>query len=289
MFDHILLPVDGSEASQRAQQYAQVLANAFDAEIHALFVLENGGLIDDVADTSASNEIESELRATAESTLEDVVSACEAESITVQTSIASGHPADSILEYIDTNDIDLVVMGTHSRGRLSRFLRESVAEQVAQAASVPVLTVRSREMDASPEIRDILVAIDGSESARHARAYAVSLANTFDATVHGLYVIESRFGNSGAIRDLLERESKSVLQEAKANAAQAGLDLVPATREGKPEREIVKYADKQGIDLIVLGTHGRTGLDRFVMGSVATSVVRNADQPVLTVRGIPSE
>lgn len=289
MFDHILLPVDGSEASQRAQQYAQLLANVSNAEIHALFVLESGGLIDDVADASASDQIDSDLRETAEATLEAVGTACEDDGVSVQTSMTSGHPAEAILGYIDTNDVDLVVMGTHSRGRLSRFLRESIAEQVAQAAPVPVLTVRSREMDSSPEIRDILVAIDGSESARHARTYAYSLANTFDATVHGLYVIESRFGSSGALHNLLERESESVLREAKAEAAQADVDLVPVTREGKPEREIIEYANKRGMDLVVLGTHGRTGLDRFVMGSVATSVVRNADQPVLTVRNALKE
>ena len=289
MFDHILLPVDGSDASQRAQQYATLLANAFDADIHALFVLENGGLVDDMADSSASNQIESELRATAESTLEAVTAACDADGISVQTSMRSGHPTDTIHECIGANDVDLVVMGAHSRGRLSRFLRESIAEQVSQAASVPVLTVRARGMDAKPEIRDILVAIDRSESARHARTYAFSLANTFDATVHGLYVIESRFGSSGGLRDLLERESESVLREARVHAAQTDVDLVPGTRVGNPEREIVEYANKRGMDLIVLGTHGRTGLDRFVMGSVATSVVRNADQPVLTVRNALEE
>jgi nucleotide-binding universal stress UspA family protein len=285
MFDQILLPVDGSEASQRAQQYTQVLANAFDAEIHALFVLEDGGLIEDVSGGSASDEMESALRETAESTLDDVVAACEADSITVRTSIASGHPTEAILEYIDASDVDIVVLGAHARGRLSRFLRASIAEEVAQAASIPVLTVRSRGREATPEIRDILVATDGSESAHHASAYAFGLADAFDATVHGLYVIESRFGSSGALHGLLERECESVLREARVDAAQANVDLVSVTREGKPEDEIVEYATGRGMDLVVLGTHGRTGLDRFVMGSVATSVVRNADRPVLTVRG----
>jgi nucleotide-binding universal stress UspA family protein len=289
MFDHIPLPVDGSDASQRAQQYAQILANATDAEIHALFVLENGGFTEDVADASASEQIESELGATAESTLDAVSTACDADGIAVRTSTRSGHPTDVILEYTDANDIDLVVLGAHSRGRLSRFLRESIAGQVAQTAPVPVLTVRARDLDSAPEIQDILVAIDGSESARHGRTYAFSLASTFDATVHALYVVESRFGSSGALRDLLERESESVLREARVQAAQTDIDLVPVTRDGKPECEIVEYANSRGIDLIVLGTNGRTGLDRLVMGSVATSVVRRADQPVLTVRGALDE
>jgi len=284
MFDQILLPVDDSGASQRAQQYAQILANAFDAEIHALFVLENGGLSDDDGDGSVSEQLDSELRTTAESTLDTVVAACEADNIAVKSSITSGHPTEAILDYSDANDVDLVVLGAHSRGRLVRFLRESIAEQVAQNASIPVLTVRSQKEEITPEIQDILVAIDGSESAQHASTYPFSLANAFDATVHGLYVIESRFGNSGALRDLLERESESVLQAAQAHAAQADVNLVPVTREGKPEREISEYATSQGVDLVVLGTHGRSGLDRFVMGSVATSVMRNANQPVLTVR-----
>ncbi|RJT07193.1 universal stress protein [Halococcus sp. IIIV-5B] len=285
MFDHILLPVDGSDASQSAQQYAQILANTTDAEIHALFVLEDGGFVQDVADASGSEQIESKLKETAESTLDTVSAACESGGVSVQTSTRSGHPTDAILGYIGTNNIDLVVLGAHARGRLSRFLRESIAEQVAQTAPIPVLTVRARKLDSAPEIRDILVAIDGSESARHARSCAFSLATTFDATVHTLYVIESRFGSSGTLRDFLERENESVFQEARIQATQTGVDLVPVTREGKPEREITEYANNRRMDLVVLGTNGRTGLDRLVMGSVATSVVRRADQPVLTVRG----
>ena len=289
MFDRILLPVDGSDTSQRAQQYAKLLAGAYDAEIHALFVLEEESVPDDGEASYDVDQVHSELRETADETLESAVEAYSDDEVEVVTSIVAGHPTDEILEYVAVEGMDLIVLGMHPRGRLSRFLRESVTEQVVQSAPVPVLTVRPTDEESRPEINKILLGTDGSDSARQARTYAFDLATAFDGIVHALYVIESRFRASGALHDLLERESESVLRDTRVTAAQAGLDVVPATREGKPEREITEYATKQGVDLIVLGTHGRTGLDRFVMGSVATSVVRSASQPVLTVRSSADE
>lgn len=183
----------------------------------------------------------------------------------------------------------MVVLGAHTPGRLARFLRDSIVEQVIQQSPVPVWSVREGEDQEPVRIQQILVATDGSEGARRASEYAFDLGSTFDASVRGLYVVESRFGSAGSLHTLLSREGERILRELRAGGAQAGIDVTPTTREGQPANEILSAASDCNADLIVLGTQGKTGLDRLVMGSVATSVVRHADRPVLTVREFVEE
>lgn len=134
------------------------------------------------------------------------------------------------------------------------------------------------------EIQRVLLANDESEGARKARNSAFKLATAYDATVYALYVIETRFGSSGQIWNLLDQQAKTLSREVRVQGAQAGIDVTTVTREGVPEQEIRDLAEENDIDLIILGTHGREGIDKFVMGSVAASVLRNASRPVLTVR-----
>ncbi|WP_459192793.1 universal stress protein [Halosimplex sp. J119] len=288
MFDRILVPVDGSEASERAVKYGLMLADD-DATVHALAVVDRSAVPDDFGDSSPGDQIEAAARETAQSALDAATAACSDAGIATTETIAVGHPADEIAAYASANEVDLAVIGAHARGRLARFLRRSVARQVAQQSSVPVLIVRADGPGADGGIRRILLASDGSESAERARDYAFDLAAAHDATVHGLYVIDSRFGSGGALHGFLERQGETIGDALRARGAQEGVDVAPATREGEPEQEILEFADEQDVDLIVVGTHGRTGIDRFVMGSVATAVVRGASRPVLTVRASPDE
>lgn len=135
----------------------------------------------------------------------------------------------------------------------------------------------------------ILVPTDGSEGMDRVVAHAVSLARTHGAAVDLLYVVDTAaFANLpmdtswGDIRETLRDEGVAAL-----DAAEAAADDVPTERhviEGGPSREIVAYAERTGADLIVMGTHGRGGLNRLLLGSVAERVVRSSPIPVLTVR-----
>jgi len=135
---------------------------------------------------------------------------------------------------------------------------------------------------------DILVPTDGSDGASAALDEAIDLAAAFDATVHSLYVVDINAASteSGAL-DLVEsfeQRGESVVDAATERADEAGVDAVGSVVTGKPYRDIIDYADEHGIDLVVMGTHGRTGLERYLLGSVTEKVVRTADVPVLTVR-----
>jgi nucleotide-binding universal stress UspA family protein len=135
----------------------------------------------------------------------------------------------------------------------------------------------------------ILVPTDGSPGAETAAAHAVDLAKAHGATVHALYVVDVRMSPVSAdmdpdevvalVDDSEERPTAAVLDRAE----RAGVPTVEAIELGVPHECIEAYADSESVDLVVMGTHGRTGLEHALIGSVTERVVRTLDVPVLTV------
>ena len=126
---------------------------------------------------------------------------------------------------------------------------------------------------------DVLIATDGSGVAANAATVGISLARTLEATVHALSVVEEKRGDIAARRERRQSDADSVV----ADAIDAGCDAEPIVRNGRPATEILSCADDVGADLVVVGTHGRTGLQQVLLGSVALEVIREAHQPVLSV------
>ena len=140
--------------------------------------------------------------------------------------------------------------------------------------------------------KDILLPTDGSKGAAEAINCAVAIAKKFDSTIHVLFVVEPpRFQDIGAttaMNDILRaiREAgEEIVRETAQTIANSGVIAVEEVlREGHPAEEILTYAREEGMDLIVMGTHGRRGLGRLLLGSVTEEVVRTSPVPVLTVR-----
>ncbi|WP_435098083.1 universal stress protein [Halorubrum sp. N11] len=137
----------------------------------------------------------------------------------------------------------------------------------------------------------ILVPTDGSAEGRRAVAHALDLASVHGANVHGLYVVDTASyagipmeSSWEGVGDLLRDDAKEAAGEVESLAVETDLDVETAVTEGSPSREIIRYAEDEGCDLIVMGTHGRGGIDRLILGSVAEKVVRGSSVPVLTVR-----
>ena len=137
----------------------------------------------------------------------------------------------------------------------------------------------------------ILVPTDGSEATERAVREAVDLAAAHDATIHALYVLNTASFASiptessvDGVSEMLEREGDVALDAVEAIAQEHGVPVERVQLDGSPAREIIRYADRSDVDLIVMGTHGRGGIDRLLLGSVAERVVRSATVPVLTVR-----
>ena len=143
-------------------------------------------------------------------------------------------------------------------------------------------------------LKKILFATDFSDCARGAQDYAVSFADQFHAELHVLHVLPDAalmMPDAGAALSLpanyvldLKNEAQRSLDKLFPDGASAGHTVVRAVRMGNPFVEIVKYAEEAGIDLIVVGTHGRGAMMHLLMGSIAEKVVRKATCPVLTVR-----
>lgn len=135
----------------------------------------------------------------------------------------------------------------------------------------------------------ILVPTDGSEPAGAAVEHAIDLASSTGATLHALSIVDSAAYasldvSSQSVLDSLEARATEATESIAETAADAGVDTVTEVSVGSPHEQITDYADAVGADLIVMGTHGRTGLDRVLLGSVTERVVRGASCPVLTVR-----
>jgi nucleotide-binding universal stress UspA family protein len=136
---------------------------------------------------------------------------------------------------------------------------------------------------------EILVPTDGSPASDAAIDHAIELADRYGARLHALYVVDGAAYSSleaGAevVVEALESEGEEATRRVADAAADAGVECVTSVTSGTAYRSIHDYVDEHGIDVVVMGTHGRKGIDRYLLGSVTERVVRTSDVPVLTVR-----
>jgi nucleotide-binding universal stress UspA family protein len=142
--------------------------------------------------------------------------------------------------------------------------------------------------------RNIVIATDGSENTQRAISYGIEIAKLSGATVHALYVVDtssfssipmSSDGGWEVMFEILRKEGQSAVSAVKQQAKAAGVeDVREIIWEGNPSTAILEFAEKNNVDLIVMGTLGKTGIDRFLLGSVAEKVVRGSTVPVMVVR-----
>lgn len=288
MFDTILVPTDGSSVAETAAATGIALASTFDAELHALHVQDVAELQPGAEDDDAGP-----LEGQGQQAVEAVTAMASDAGVDVATAFLTGD-ADvhrAILNYVDEHDVDCIVMGTHGRTGVGRFVLGSVAERTLREASVPVLTVHG-ETAVPTAFDSVLVATDGSECSSLAVDHALEFADATGASLHATYVVDDAVAWDGAglavAMDALEDAGRTVLDEVAERAAEVDATVETALLRGTPYRAIVEYAHEQDVDCIVVGTHGRTGMGRLLLGSVAERIVRLSDVPVLTVGG-PAE
>jgi nucleotide-binding universal stress UspA family protein len=137
----------------------------------------------------------------------------------------------------------------------------------------------------------IVVPTDGSACASAAVEHATDIAQQYDASLHLLSVVDSRNISHGSpavspaqIESTLQEQAEGVVSEAADEAASEGLSVQTEVITGIPDTAIIDYAEENDLDLIVMGTHGRTGLHRYLLGSVTERTVRQSPVPVLTIR-----
>lgn len=288
----ILFPTDFSECAEHAFGHTSFLVRTFGADLHVLTVAvprqgtstETDRLLAELdLDVHTIEQQTADLWHPLKKTGASVTFAHE----------ASLSAAEGILDYARQIDADLIVMGTHGRRGLGHAFLGSVAEEVVRRSDCPVLTVGMHASAATmPRVRRLLVPVDFSEYGGGALAYAKELAAVYEAQIDLIHVIEelSMPGPYGSLYTL-----PAAYPEAHANSLRALGDIgrrllgedVPFevhAIHGNPVIEMVDFAEKHAIDLIVMATHGRTGMRRLFMGSVAERTVRLASCPVFTVK-----
>jgi nucleotide-binding universal stress UspA family protein len=282
-FDTILVPVDGSEHAVRATEHGAALARVFGASIHLVAVIDLRTAAGPFSAGGLEPETKARLEAEAEDTIRDVVDEIDAPE-EIDWSVRTGTPEDEILASQEEHQADLVTMGTHGRTGVQRYVMGSVTESVVRRAAVPVLTVRATERSRDVGYDEMLIPTDGSEFATAAVEPSLAIAKRFDARVHVLSVVDvGDYAPSEEILHRVEADATAATETVASSAREAGLDVTTDVREGNPAATLLDYAEANDVDMIGMGTTGRTGLSRFLLGSTTERIIRHAGMPVLAV------
>ncbi len=288
----ILCPIDFSPGSERAMHAAVHIANQQGAELvlaHAWYVPPiayagemafPGDVVQQMCD-DARRELDVATRA-----------AIALGARQVSSKLLSGLPWSTLVGVLEDAAFDLVVIGTHGRSGLSHILLGSVAEKLVRHAPCSVLAVRP---DGEPRaFTSVLCPVDFSDSSKHATELAAMLVRPGGSGITLLHVIELPVAYSGAppmadfVRDLDKDASSALEQWASQLRTQVTVPVTTSSRIGHPGAQTLAAIERDPqIDLVVMGSHGRTGLSRLVLGSVAEKTVRHARCPVLVARKRP--
>jgi len=287
MYKEILFPFDGSDGAADVLHHAAEIANWADGTIRLLYVADTT----EISTTRVGGDVVDGLVEQGEEILETATATLDTLGTEYATDVVQGAPAKTIVDYAERYEHDVIVMPTQGRTGLSRYLLGSVTEKVVRLSETPVLTARMQpdEKLAYPYER-LLVPTDGSSAAEKAATHALDLAATLDATVHVLSVVDIGPHGPDVPLKSLTAAAEDVASEAVdtvANAAQRrGVDDVHTHVEyGSPDAEILEYVESEDVDAVVIGTTGRRGVERILLGSVTEKTVRSAPVPVVTVHG----
>ncbi len=296
MLKHLLVPLDGSRLAEASLPAAAFLADRLGAKVTLLHVIERDApqaihgerhlsdpdeavhYLDEVADRAFPHGTEIEKHVHGEE---------------------SSNVAGSIADHIAELEADLIVMCTHGRGGLRGWMFGRIAQQVVNRGSKPVLLVQpsGEEAPSAFNCRRLLVALDGNPEHEPGLKISAHLARVFSADLHLVMVVpytSTLSGEQAATARILPRATSALLDIAEEDASQylcrhvkelesAGLAATAEVRRGDPVPLILNTAEKSAADLIVLATHGKTGMDAFWSGSTTPTVTGRSSIPLLLV------
>jgi nucleotide-binding universal stress UspA family protein len=299
MYSKILVPLDGSKTAEKALPYARYLADKFKVPVELLAVVdiaevashmasEKARFLDTIID-DAVRRLTSYLGSVA-TTFADT---------DVRCSVEKGKAEDTIIEEAATDKAMLITMATHGRSGLNRFLLGSVAEKVLRGMANPLLLIRATEeakSEGEAMLKSIIVPLDGSELAEGVLPMAAGMAKKLDLEVelfrtyhipYNVYGGDEGFyaGNYEELLAGVRDEAAQYLDKKAADLKNLGVAKITCvTKEGLAADEIILLGQKTPDNLIAMSSHGRSGVKRWVLGSVAEAVVRHCGDPVLITR-----
>ena len=288
--ERILCPLDFSEFSARAFEYALSLARRYKCKLLVEHVLHLPfSAYPSYVNAEAIDNVAQGLSAFAREQLEDFLRKQTGKGIEIESFVDEGDVTDTILASAQKQAVDLIVMGTHGRHGLDHIILGSVTEKVLRKARCPVLTVRKPAHEfvapgdsAGPvHLQKILFGVDFSTYSERALLYALSLAEEYKAELTLLHVMEDfpLHKDLTAVTSEVVRQLEGLLPPS---ARKSNL-LKPRLRVGKPYEEIIRSAREADADLIILGVRGRNALDLAIFGSTTYRVIQKGSCPILTV------
>lgn len=243
------------------------------------------------------SQIFENVKVDAEHALHEVVDRLKADGVTATSKVVFGKPAVEIVEVARREGCDLIAMSTHGRNAIGRGILGSVTDKVLHAGHIPILTItpeKARKYAGDSELTKVLVPLDGSETAETVLPYIEEMATKMALEVTLIRVLKlggaldvysdgySYFGVPD-LEEELEAEAAEYLKGIAERLTAKGLKVGWEVLKGAPAIAIVDKARDTPHDLIALATHGRSGITRWVMGSVAEALVRSSGDPVLII------
>jgi nucleotide-binding universal stress UspA family protein len=299
MYSKVLIPLDGSKTAEKVLPYARYLAGQLKIPVELLAVIDIAEMAAHMAAEKArflDTMVEDATRSS-ETYLRNVTATFPGAN--VKNTVVKDRAEDAIIEKGEADKNALITMATHGRSGLNRFLLGSVAEKVLRGSTNPLLLVRATEAakaEGEAGFKAIIVPLDGSELAESVLPMVADVAKklglevTLFRTFHIPY--NAYAGDEGfyavnydelitAVRD----EANEYLEKKAAEVKKLGVEKVSClTKEGMAGDEIISLANKTPGGLIAMCSHGRSGVKRWVLGSVTETVVRHSRDPVLISR-----
>ena len=306
----ILVPLDGSDVADGIVPYVSQIAKMGNAPLVLLTVVDVDALdypnwvstLQPTSDMEAGHtykhRFEENARIHAYDKLKKMAAGLENEDITVEVRATVGRPAEEILRLADEEGCGLIAMSTHGRNAITRGILGSVTDKVLHASDAPVLTIapeRARKyQEDGASLETIVVPLDGSEFAERALPYAEKLASLLSLGILLARVVRferPHYTDSGIelpnLTEQLVDEASEYLNRISKKLGSRGLKVGTRVLRGAPAPVLLDLAHKTPQSFIAMTTHARSGLSRWMMGSVAEALVRGSGEPVLLVRTQP--
>ena len=299
MFTKILIPLDGSKTAEKVLPYARFLANSLKLPVELLAVVDIVEMATHISADRArylDTMIEDSVRNSGQY-LKGVAGTFPGTN--TKCTLEKGKAEQMIIETAAADKGTLVTMATHGRSGINRWLLGSIAEKVLRAATNPLLLVRATDeakADRVATLKSIVVPLDGSELAESVLATVAELAKTLKlevvlfraysipysayASAEGYYAVDYE-----ELLKAMREEAVDYLEKKTEAVKKLGIDKVSCVaKEGFAADEIISLSRKSPDNLIAMCTHGRSGVKRWVLGSVTETVVRHSADPVLVIR-----
>ena len=280
-YKKILVAIDGSETSLHALRESLKLATNEKSWITVVSVVPHytGDL-----DLLAVGNIIASMRKPYEDALSKAKEIAEIERGLIKTVCEEGEPYERIIDLANAENCDLIVMGRRGLRRLERVLVGNVTATVIGYSNTDVLVV---PRDTSIGWQRILLTTDGSKYSIAATRRAIDFAKSYGGELKVISVVDvpaEFYGEAPQVVDDMIKKAKNYVEEVRRQAEIEGIKIETYVREGESYLAITDLARKQDINTIVMGSHGRTGLKRLLMGSVTEKVIGHSPCPVLVVK-----